>query len=140
MKVDIGRYPKDDSKERKVNVKIDKWDNWNLDHTLALILYPALLDFKSAEIGCHYVDSGDVPESLRNEKFDDLTYIPWSDAKDSEEYDTYLVNRWNYVLDEMIFAFGQIANHDHDMVDEELSKRISNGTRLFGVYFQALWT
>ena len=46
MKVYIGRYPKDHTKERKVRVEINDYDTWNLDHTLAQVIYPALVKFK----------------------------------------------------------------------------------------------
>jgi hypothetical protein len=42
MKVTIGKYPKDHKTERKIKVKIDNWDLWSLDHTLALVILPSL--------------------------------------------------------------------------------------------------
>ena len=42
MKVAIGRFPKKGNR-RKINVEIDNFDTWGLDHTLATIIYPALL-------------------------------------------------------------------------------------------------
>ena len=42
MKVEIGPY----EENRKVNVQIDEYDLWNLDHTLALIILPSLKAYK----------------------------------------------------------------------------------------------
>ena len=46
MKINIGKFPKKSSGKRKINIEIDNYDTWNLDHTLALIIYPALLSLK----------------------------------------------------------------------------------------------
>ena len=47
MRVYIGPYnaPRS-SEEREEEVRIDGWDLWNLDQTLAKIIYPALVSFK----------------------------------------------------------------------------------------------
>ena len=93
MKVYIGRYPKDPNKEQKVNVQIDKWDTWNMDATLAHIIVPMLKQLKATKHGAPLVELEDVPEHLRSEK--------------TNEYgvdDTHF-ERWDWVMDEMIFAF-----------------------------------
>jgi hypothetical protein len=41
MKVYIGPYKKT-SDERKIDVRIDKYDTWNMDSTLAYIILPML--------------------------------------------------------------------------------------------------
>ena len=93
MKVSIGRHPKDPNKEQKVNVRIDKWDTWNMDVTLAHIIVPMLKQLKATKHGAPLVELEDVPEHLRSEK--------------TNEYgvdDTHF-ERWDWVMDEMIFAF-----------------------------------
>ena len=55
MKVNLGRYPSG-SGQRKISVQIDSYDDWSLDHSLALIIYPALLQLKQNKNG--------VPSSL----------------------------------------------------------------------------
>ena len=50
MKVNISKYPKG-SGSRKVSVQIDSFDTWSLDHTLANIIYPALLQLKEQKQG-----------------------------------------------------------------------------------------
>jgi len=60
--------------------------------------------------------------------------------------DSSWFDRWNWVIDEMIYAFDCKANKDDVFMrfDDQKSmkaeqKRISNGFRLFGKYYEALW-
>jgi hypothetical protein len=82
---------------RQVYVHIDKYDTWGLDSTLALIALPMLKQLQAAKHGAPNVDDSDVPEHLKS------TAAP---AKENE-YDTdeNHFKRWDWVLDEMIFAF-----------------------------------
>ena len=57
--------------------------------------------------------------------------------------------RWDYVIDEMIWTFEQHAIQntyleDHvgpqDVAYKEHSARIENGNRLFGKYYNMLWS
>ena len=93
MKVFIGRYPKDPNKAQKVNVHIDKWDTWSMDTTLAHIIVPMLKQLKATKHGAPLVELEDVPEHLRSEKTDEY-------GIDNTHFE-----RWDYVMDEMIFAF-----------------------------------
>ena len=78
-------------------VKIDRYDTWSMDHTLADIVLPMLKQLKDSKHGEPYVDDADVPEELRS------TSAP---AKENEwETDDNWFRRWDWVLDEMIFAF-----------------------------------
>ena len=127
----------DSKRHRKIKVRIDKYDTWNMDYTLAYIILPMLKQLKAEKHGTPSVDDEDLPKSLQRKKrrkTDD-----WSDEKYFE--------RWNYVMDEMIFAF---ESQHNDWKDEFLAKddfeairkveeRIQNGFRLFGKYYQALW-
>lgn len=146
MKVSIGKYPQHwpwsnwlydkfgYSPQQKVKVHIDKWDTWSMDHTLAPIILPMLKQLKETKHGAPYVDPDDCPKDLR--------------PKEQNEYgtdDTHFA-RWDWVLDEMIYAFDCKANkddvwmrlEDKKEIDKE-QKRISNGFRLFGKYYEALW-
>jgi len=120
MKVKIGKYHKNGA-DRKINIQIDKYDAWNLDHTLALIIHPALIIFKENSVSYGLVENDDVPESFRTE---------------GEVYD---IQKWNWVLDELIWTFGKIINEEDRYTDVETEKRISNGLRLFGKYYSNLW-
>ncbi len=130
MKVSIGRYPKDSNKEQKISVKIDPWDTWSMDVTLAHIILPMLKQLKETKQGAPYVDDEDVPEHLRK-----------SAAPPTEnEWDTddNHFKRWDYVLDEMIFAFESKQNCT--WVEKYVNQvRIINGLRLFGKYYESLW-
>jgi len=78
-------------------VKIDKWDTWSMDATLGMIVLPMLKQLKLTKHGAPCVDDADVPEELKS------TSAP---AKENE-YDTdeNHFKRWDWALDEMIFAF-----------------------------------
>jgi hypothetical protein len=128
MKVNIGRYPKGD-KERKVRVVVEPFDTWSMDHTLALIIHPMLVQLKETKHGAPFVDDEDVPEELRS------TSAPPKE----NEYDTddNFHKRWNWVLDEMIWAFAQkiddnaedqFYSGEHDLRWEEDSESVDPDT------------
>ena len=85
-------------KERTIKVHIDRWDTWSMDHTLAYIVLPMLKQLKETKHGAPYVDLKDVPKELHGKK---LT----KKQKDNGEVDDKHFERWDWVLDEMIFAF-----------------------------------
>ena len=64
MKVKIGKY----KENRKIKVKIHDYDVWNLDHTLALIISPALENMNMDTHGAPFVDEeDDLPDVLAND-------------------------------------------------------------------------
>jgi len=78
-------------------VKIDKWDTWSMDHTLAHIVLPMLKQLQATKHGSPLVDDEDVPEELRS------TSAP---PKENEwDTDGNHFKRWDWAFDEMIFAF-----------------------------------
>lgn len=141
---------------RKIRVKIDYWDVWGADHTLALIIVPVLKLLKEKKQGSPFVDDDDVPEFLRS------TACP---PVEEHQTDANHFKRWDWVLDEMIWAMEQVANEDgddqffdHSNVDDDADindqirrmkfdkagydayqHRVSRGLQLFGKYFRALW-
>ena len=86
---------------RRVSVKIDPWDTWNADDTLAHIVLPMLVDLKQSKQGAPNIDPEDVPENLRPGKLEVEKY-----QKDGTT-DALFFKRWEYVLDEMIWAFSE---------------------------------
>jgi len=121
-------------------IRIDPWDTWSMDHTLAPIILPMLEQLKDTKHGAPHVDNEDVPESL------------WANQTEMRNYeydgstDIHFFARWDYVMDEMIYAFDCKANKDDVIMRLESQKeieaeqaRISNGFRLFGKYYEALW-
>jgi len=113
-----------------------------MDHTLAPIILPMLKQLKETKHGAPNVDAEDVPINLRATEKDVLKY------KELGETDPDFFKRWDWVLDEMIYAFDCKANKDEvymrfDSKDriamEKEQERISNGFRLFGKYYESLW-
>lgn len=162
----------DSKKKQKLQVHIHRWDTWSMDHTLSHIILPMLEQLQKTKQGAPYVDDDDVPEELRS------TSAP---PKENEwDTDANHFKRWDWVIDEMIFAFrnkvddnweAQFASGTHDWrteatdfddqgkpklytmvtgpnhsykIDKEkrdaYQKRISNGFRLFGKYYEGLWS
>ena len=91
----------DKKKQRKVQIQIDAWDSWSPDNTLALIILPILKQIKQAKQGAPYVELEDVPETLHPTK-----------AVDEYGVDEFHFDRWEYILDEMIFAFEYLLKDD----------------------------
>ena len=87
-----------DKFDRKIDyVKIDYWDTWSMDHTLSYIILPMLKQLKATTHGAPYVDDEDVPDELKSSA---------AEPKENEyDTDSNHFKRWDYVLDEMIFAF-----------------------------------
>jgi hypothetical protein len=85
-------------------VKIDRWDTWSMDNTLSHIVLPMLKQLKETKHGSPYVDDDDVPEELRS------TSAP--PRKNEWDTDDNHFKRWDYVLDEMIFAFEHKVSDD----------------------------
>lgn len=158
----------DKKKKRKVHVRIDPWDIWSMDHTLALVILPMLKQLKEQKHGAPLVDDEDVPEHIRST----AAREPTEEEKDWHCPDEHHFARWDWVLDEMIFSFNcsvddsweeqfhsgdsdlafkrlengvseliQTGNRTYDFEGrKEFQKRISNGFRLFGKYYQGLWS
>lgn len=141
-------------------VKIDRYDTWSMDSTLAVIILPMLRQLQATKHGAPHVDDEDVPDDLKS------TAVP---AVAEHETDSNWFVRWDYVLSEMIWAFSQHSLDDDEgkffdhsacgdikdfakdptsytsksRVDWEGLKqhqaRKANGFRLFGKYYQSLW-
>lgn len=157
-------------RKRKVMVKIHPSDTWSMDSTLALIVVPMLEQLKTTKHGAPFVDDSDVPDSIKS-----ITAAPKVDEWDT---DSNHFLRWDWVLDEMIFAFAckntdwesqyytgvsdwksnpsewdannkptlyqMVTGPDHTLQCDDAGRqahqaRITNGFRLFGKYYEALW-
>jgi len=104
MKVSIGKYKKQAS--RNVKVQIDRHDIWSLDHTLALIILPALLELKEKKHGIpsDFADAGGA-DYENQDSFDFYKESHnWAFVEKCKE--------WELVLDKMIWSFYQIVNDD----------------------------
>jgi len=120
--------------DQKVSVRIDNFDTWSMDHTLAYIILPMLKQLKETKQGSPYVYPADVPKELRPTKKELTAY------KKTGKTDSKIHDRWDWVMDEMIFAF-ESKNSDAmiDYFDTAYQERISNGFKLFGKYYEGLW-
>jgi hypothetical protein len=93
-------------KGRKQKVHIDGYDVWSADHTLALIIHPILIKLREVIHGSPLVDDEDVPEDIRS-----ISAPPKENDYDTDDNHH---KRWEWVLDEMIWAFSQILDDDAD--------------------------
>lgn len=131
--------------KRKIKVRIDTYDVWGADYTLALIILPALIELKKIKHGSPHVDDEDVPENLRSTSAKPVN-------TDIGETDEFFHERWNYVLDQMIWSFDAIVRSDFyeevfypegSAFDAEGYKahneKIETGLKLFGKYYRGLW-
>jgi hypothetical protein len=138
-------------------VKLDRWDTWSMDHTLAYIIHPMLVQLNKTKHGAPYTEDSDVPEYLRSHM---------AQPKENEwDTDSLHFMRWDWILGEMIWSFEQELKDDDESqffdhsesrdikdfnesmkklkVDREgleaHQKRKANGFRLFGCYYKNLW-
>lgn len=100
-------------------VKIDKWDTWSMDTTLAPIILPMLIQLRDTKHGSPCVDMEDVPEYMRTTSTEDwdsqLVFDFYNAEDDTQKCKCDLHTRWSWVLDEMIFAFqGTVDNSWED--------------------------
>lgn len=127
MKVNIGPFPKRSDRKRKIDVRIDHYDVWGLDHTLALIIHPALIELKKQKHGAPYVDDEDVPEELKS------TSAP--PKKNEWDTDDNHFKRWDWVMEELIWTFAEIKKDDYEeqffsYYDSPPSKPNTSGSRV----------
>lgn len=163
MKVNIGKYPKNPNKDRRVKIEIEDHDAWDAGHTLALIAYPLLQKLKEHKQGAPYTDDEDVPAGIG---------LRSTEAKPKEnewDIDDNHFKRYDWILDEIIWVMKEISEDkpiedtfysfdenkleristDEDLrvlnrVDSEgleaYHKRVVHALYLFGKYFESFWT
>lgn len=147
-----------DRKERNIKIRIDRYDTWSMDDTLAHIVVPMLKQLKETKHGAPAVEFKDVPEELMPPDAEAVKKL----YMENGEIDENFFKRWEWVLDEMIWAFeqktidwekqyygewvedksnllgGHHASTDYDGLKAHQA-RMSNGFRLFGKYYENLW-
>ena len=143
MKVKIGNYPKHRfyhnwlyalgwTNEEKVSVRIDPWDTWSMDSTLAHIVVPMLEQLRATSHGAPVVEDQDRPEHLIGTVADN----------EIGEVDEFHFEAWDWALTEMLFAFtSKVGDWESDdwRINKYYQVRITNGFRLFGKYYENLW-
>jgi hypothetical protein len=108
---------------RKIKIEFQSYDFYSLDHTLALIILPALQEMK--EFGNFFVVDEDIPKNILDK---------WSHLEENKRNNF----KYQWIMNELIWTFEQIVNDQVLNKEEEL--RINNGLILFGKYFKRLWT
>jgi len=108
MKAYIGRYPNNPAKDRKVSIRIDKWDTWSMDSTLAKIIYPMLKQLKETTHGA----PGTLEPFAQTSNSIQLAF-PFYAEEDHVAWDAGH-KLWMIMLDEMIWAFSQLVEDDGD--------------------------
>jgi len=151
-------------RKRSVKIRVDPYDCYSADQTLAMIIVPVLEKLQTMKHGSPNVDDEDVPISLRRDNATPLT----EEQKATGHTDDLWEARWEYVLNEIIWAFRQHANPDWEeqfytgetdikIVDnqfvtgpnhtfdvdiekrDEQLDRMENGRRLFAKYYESFW-
>ena len=132
MRVNIRRPPKNPERNQRVDVLVEPHDVWSLDWTLAQIIHPGLIMLKQKKNGAPWVDPMDVPEELRPTPEELANY------EEDGRTDELWFERYDYILDEMIWAF-DLIKQDVNIHSKSDAARINNALRLFGKYYQSLW-
>ena len=128
MKINILEPRKDNSAD---TIHIDDYDCWSLDYTLARIIHRALIRLKETKHG--------YPELWEDGM---VTHHNWDrqlhfDFIDEDIETNYLIDKWNGVLDKMIYSFGKIMEDDY--FDNEEWEKIQEGLDLFSKHYTSLW-
>lgn len=125
-------------------IKIDRWDTWSMDSTLAPIILPMLKQLRVEKHGVPInLDDSGLPEHLRLRDYrDDNEFGPQMDLfpKVPVVYDGESLNevKWNWIMDEMIFAFDHLVDDtwedkyrsgEHDLQWKKLENGMSEMTR-----------
>lgn len=97
-------------------IKIDKYDTWGMDTTLALIIVPMLKQLKATKHGVPY----DLTEAEWNVILDEMIWA-FTEISTGENEDKFFT-----------------TGIDWDGL-KVYNERIDNGTALFGKYYRALW-
>jgi hypothetical protein len=86
-------------------VKIDYWDTWSMDETLSPIILPMLRQLRKDKHGAPNTDDADVPANLRS-----TTRSAQKAKKNDWDSDGNHFKRWDWIMDEMIWAFEQLVD------------------------------
>jgi hypothetical protein len=145
MKVNLENYRK--KGKRKEKVRIDEWDTFSLDSTLAKIIHPALIRFKKERVRLPGVPTvffqpGDEMDKNGNPTDASLAIAEkrFMDALDKMIYSMHQI-AYEYP-EEMVYFPENKKTEKFDINKEGLDaygKRIQEGCELFGKYFNTLW-
>lgn len=133
MKARIGKYLS--RRLPRVNIEIEAFDTYSLDHTLALIILPALIELKNAKQSIP-IEFGDVGGDHSSPQY---CFDFYNDTH-PEAFEKG-IEHWEEVLDKMIWSFQQIVEDnysnqyhhgelkwDWEETDEDMFNPITNTT------------
>lgn len=105
--------------DRKIKVRIDRYDTWSMDHTLAPIILPMLKQLKETKHGSPYVDQEDLPPELRLTKREKKVFDEgyWNKKLKASEEEIEAASKkfhaqWDWIMDQMIWSFEQQLDED----------------------------
>lgn len=137
--------------------RLSRGECWNLDHTLAKVIFDSLCQFKTLERMGYPNQIVDIVKAKHNNT---------DNTENNGEYDKECIELWEKTIDDMMFSFkeislnyknspyylyyekkyGKIPQKQSDKTKEEILNqekeyrdRVSHGLQLFSEYFEALW-
>ena len=125
-----------DRRTQKIKVRIDKSDTWSMDHTLAHVIHPMLVQLKATNHG--------YPSGLTEKKWDDIMdEMIWA-------FEQKLRDNWEGDYYEYREMGPEESKDPNDLFSLKLvwedpkgraahQKRMTNGFKLFGKYYENLW-
>jgi len=126
-----------DRLKQKVKVRVDKWDTWSMDHTLSHIVLPMLVQLKATNHG--------YPSGLTEKKWDSIMdEMIWAfeqkcrDDWESDYYEYKSISK-EEATDDTESLFGMKLVWEDKEGRAAHQKRMTNGFRLFGIYYENLW-
>lgn len=137
-----------------VDVKLDKFDTWNADWSLAQVIYPVLIQLRETNQGSCQMDDEDCDPLIRHldvhEKWDwALGEMAWAFAQSFDDYGSNDMIRETEILHGKMFADGDVDTWlldsakkmyaDYEWERDVYQKRITRGRMLFAKYYSGLW-
>ena len=143
MKVSIGPYPNHRfyhnwlykwfgySPKQKIRIKIHNYDTWSMDHTLAEIILPMLIQLKDTQHGY----PNDLTEQEWNAILDEMIWAFEQKCRDDWESEYYKFEEGAGDG----FPGGYKLVWENPEGRKKHQERMTNGFRLFGKYYENLW-
>lgn len=107
---------------------------------------PKIRFYKSSEDESATVTIGKVKFYLKYIKYGKKTIakfalprLKWFKERHFDNPCDITFERWNEILDEMIFSFEYYAKDEWKLISDEEFKRVEEGMKLFGEYYGDLW-
>ena len=126
MRVRIGPH----RKNRVERIEIEPFDTWSMDHTLAMIIHPMLVQLKETTHG--------YPSELTEERWNEiLDEMIWAfDQKNKDNWEEQFYGPYIENSDEPLGGHFEWTDYDGMKTHQD---RMTNGFRLFGENFESLW-